>query len=198
MAASKALILWTLAVTSVAVHNPFAVVKLDLSKYQNPWPVINSTKNVLLARVSGPGTTYPCVRSRYWGYHNMNNTIERSFDILSTNASFSNISLSVRYENDTETNLTILEVSFNEATLVGEETDQSYCLDRFTFHVLYAEDQCLLLGNKASVRGFTNCSLWFPEKASGYQRPPSCCEFLFYVLCGQGSKVNSTQCPYEL
>ncbi|KAL1454711.1 hypothetical protein MTO96_043698, partial [Rhipicephalus appendiculatus] len=108
---------------------------------------------------------------------------------------FSNISLSVRYENDTEKNFTILDVSFNDAILVGAEIGQPYCLDRFTFHVLYAEDQCLLLGNKASERGFTNCSLWFPEKEHGNQRPPPCCEFMFFVLCRQGSKVNSTECP---
>lgn len=203
MAALTALILWTLTVSSstAGTYSPFEGVNVDLSSYQDPWPIINNTQVIYLARMSGTANaTKPCVKSRHWGYQSGKKTVHRSLEVGSTNVSSTNISLSVRYENETEANLTMLEVYLNasaeraiEATIPGANGDRPSSDKKRTFVVLFGDEKCLLLGNPLSEHVFTNCSLWFPHK-TGWLSPPVCCEYLFLILCGEGTKVDLKSC----
>ncbi|KAL1442298.1 hypothetical protein MTO96_046477 [Rhipicephalus appendiculatus] len=68
--------------------------------------------------------------------------------------------------------------------------NKSYNIGNQTFLVLYGDSTCLILGKALNETGFTDCSLWFPKKSWGYLSPPTCCEFLFVVLCSQGTKFD--------
>uniref|UniRef100_L7M9F4 Putative group iii salivary lipocalin n=1 Tax=Rhipicephalus pulchellus TaxID=72859 RepID=L7M9F4_RHIPC len=202
MLAFTALTLWTFSASLVtaSIYNPFDVLKMNLSEYQNPWPVINNTNDVYLSRVSEENVTLQCVKSRYWGYEEKNGTVYRSFNFSTLNTSSSNISINVKYEkSQNESNTTMLEViSMDESGIVFP--NGTYSLRNRTFPVLYSDINCLILGDALNATRFTNCSLWFPFK-NRYSRlnPPTCCEFLFAVLCGRGTKfdwVNKCR-PYE-
>uniref|UniRef100_A0A6G5A1S2 Putative group iii salivary lipocalin n=1 Tax=Rhipicephalus microplus TaxID=6941 RepID=A0A6G5A1S2_RHIMP len=161
------LILWTLSVTSVTgnVYSPFDVLKMNLSGYQNPWPVINNTNNVYLSRVSEENVTLHCIKSRYWGYEESNKTVYRSLNFSTPSKSTSyNISLNVSYvKSQNESNITMLEVtSKDQLELVFPSG--TYCSTNHSFPVLYSDSNCLILGDAINATRFTNCSLWFPYK----------------------------------
>uniref|UniRef100_A0A224YLD7 Lipocalin n=1 Tax=Rhipicephalus zambeziensis TaxID=60191 RepID=A0A224YLD7_9ACAR len=197
----SALILWASAVTSLAIHNPFDQLKLDLSRYQDPWPVINSSLDLYLARATGLPQNITCVRSRYWGYDETDETVHRSLNFLSNNGSSLNMSINVEYYGTPPPmNLTFLNVTFTitqeKEMLPGVGPNHAYYLGEYTFLVLYGDRRCLLLASMLDKPGAPRCSLWFPKNRSG--RPPACCEFLFFILCGQGNKVYQPSCKrYE-
>ncbi|KAL3195599.1 hypothetical protein MRX96_045569 [Rhipicephalus microplus] len=127
-----------------------------------------------------------------------NQTVDRSLDFGTLNVSSLNISLGVKYEKShNQSNLTTLEVTSmaqREILLLNK----SYTIGNNTFRVLYGDRTCLILGNEIiktgekhtteEEMGFTNCTLWFPY-TSGYLSPPTCCEFLLVVLCGQNTSA---------
>uniref|UniRef100_A0A6G5A5S1 Putative lipocalin n=1 Tax=Rhipicephalus microplus TaxID=6941 RepID=A0A6G5A5S1_RHIMP len=205
MADFTALVLLTLVSTSmtVRIYNPFDSIDVDLSSFQDPWPIINDTRDVYLGRVSIENATFDCVKSQFFTYEWCNKTVDRSLDFGTLNESSLNISLNVKYEKShNQSNLTTLEVTSmaqREILLLNK----SYTIGNNTFRVLYGDRTCLILGNEIIKRGknmrlrkrwgFTNCTLWFPY-TSGYLSPPTCCEFLLVVLCGQNSKVVSRKC----
>uniref|UniRef100_A0A131Z1R2 Lipocalin n=1 Tax=Rhipicephalus appendiculatus TaxID=34631 RepID=A0A131Z1R2_RHIAP len=70
----------------------------------------------------------------------------------------------------------------------------------FQFLVLYGDYRCLLLAGPlnserknygSQFRPFS-CSLWLTEDR--IKRPPACCNFLFYILCGEGATVFQETC----
>uniref|UniRef100_A0A224YNC5 Lipocalin n=1 Tax=Rhipicephalus zambeziensis TaxID=60191 RepID=A0A224YNC5_9ACAR len=194
-----ALIPWASAVTSVAIRNPFDHLMLDLSRYQDPWLVINSTRDVYLARATGIPKNVSCVLSHYWGYEAEKETVHRSLDFNFTGES-SNVSLNMSinvkyYRMKTPINLTTLDVSFTmmlPAVLPGMIDGQPYNIANYSFLVLYADKHCLLLASILEEPGAPICSLWFPE--NGKRRPPACCQFLFYILCGKDTNVYQPSC----
>uniref|UniRef100_A0A224YMY9 Lipocalin n=1 Tax=Rhipicephalus zambeziensis TaxID=60191 RepID=A0A224YMY9_9ACAR len=205
MATLTALVLWTLVSTSMTLRNysPFDSINVDLSSFQDPWPIINDTRDVYLGRVSMENATFECVYSRYFRYEGSNKTVDRSLDFGTLNVSSLNISLGVKYETPVnQSNLTTLEVASMEKREIVL-LNKSYTIGNHTFLVLYGDPTCLILGNAINEAeeetdemdepGFTNCTLWFPYK-DGYLSPPTCCEFLLVVLCGQNSKVVSQSC----
>uniref|UniRef100_A0A224YDY5 Lipocalin n=1 Tax=Rhipicephalus zambeziensis TaxID=60191 RepID=A0A224YDY5_9ACAR len=189
-----ALVLWTIPLSSMAtgIYSPFDALEMNVSEYQNPWPVINNTRHVYLSRVSEENSTFRCVKSRYWGYE-YNSTVDRSLNSSTPDQWSQNITLNVRYEaSQNGSNITMLQVtSMQELELLNPRTSlpEPYSTKNFTFRVLYSDPKCLILGDVLNATRFTNCSLWFPHK-SGVLYPPLCCEFVFTVLCGQGTKFD--------
>uniref|UniRef100_A0A224YBV9 Lipocalin n=1 Tax=Rhipicephalus zambeziensis TaxID=60191 RepID=A0A224YBV9_9ACAR len=189
-----ALMLWTIALSSMAtdIYSPFDALEMNLSEYQNPWPVINNTLPVYLSRVSMENSTLPCVKSLYWGFQDYNRTVDRSLNFSANVESYLNITLNVGYETSQNgSNLTMVQVASIEKTGLPSAITPivPYVTANRTFLVLYSDPKCLILGDVLNATGFTNCSLWFTHKG-GLLYPPLCCEFVFTILCGQSTKFD--------
>ncbi|XP_037508049.2 uncharacterized protein LOC119383841 [Rhipicephalus sanguineus] len=84
------LILWTIVATAAAFNSMFHRLGVDVSPYQNPWKVANSSSNAYLSHASSTlerNSQTLCVRSRYFG-PGENGTVERSLDFYPRNYSF--------------------------------------------------------------------------------------------------------------
>uniref|UniRef100_L7M9X1 Putative group iii salivary lipocalin n=1 Tax=Rhipicephalus pulchellus TaxID=72859 RepID=L7M9X1_RHIPC len=201
MVSFAALMLWTIAaVASVAMgtDRPFDRIDVEFSPFQDPWPVINTSKVVYLGRISQENLTQYCVKSQYWGYEPPSRTVDRSLNVSTSDVSSLNISLNVRYEQPANgSNNTMLQVTYKETSEFL--TSDINFIDRYinrnrSFLVLYSDPTCLILGDVLNATAFTNCSLWFPQKSIfSWLSPPVCCEFLFIILCGEGSRFDWTK-----
>uniref|UniRef100_A0A131Z887 Lipocalin n=1 Tax=Rhipicephalus appendiculatus TaxID=34631 RepID=A0A131Z887_RHIAP len=195
MVAFTALISWTVVLSPMAtgIDSPFDALEMNLSEYQNPWPVINTTRVVYLERISEENATHRCVKSRYWGYEAYKRTVKRSLDLVSHNVSSINISLDVKYQQSVNgSNITMLEVTSEEKPELpfpAQNLPEFYSTGNRTFPVLFSDRYCLILGDALNETRFTNCSLWFLPKGI-WLSPPVCCEFMFIILCGQGTKFD--------
>uniref|UniRef100_G3ML14 Lipocalin/cytosolic fatty-acid binding domain-containing protein n=1 Tax=Amblyomma maculatum TaxID=34609 RepID=G3ML14_AMBMU len=206
MAISSVITIWVLVKIAAsekgmptAGHNLGKTQELkSLLQRVDPWKIVNSSNTVYIAKASWKNSSSSdryCVSSDYLWYDAANKTTYRNLKFSALRVSSLNMSLQVKRAEQLGDSTLLVHLLYNIYNILPSINPEDFAaFDQYSFPVLYGDNKCLILANPAvNGRPYIGCTMWVTERKS---RPPFCCDFLYFLLCGETKATNfdNTKC----